>query len=77
MDFIEGLPNSHGYTSIMAVVDRLTKYAHFMGLKHPFTSTDVAVVFLNHIHKLHGLPVSIVSDRDKVFIGYLWKLNFS
>ena len=42
MDFIEGLPKSHGKTTIFAVVDRLTKHAHFMSLSHPYTAKDVA-----------------------------------
>lgn len=67
MDFIEGLPKSHGKTTIFVVVDRLTKYAYFMSLSHPYTAKDVAKFFLDNVYKLHGLPSTIVSDRDVVF----------
>ncbi|KAL0439603.1 UNVERIFIED_CONTAM: Transposon Ty3-G Gag-Pol polyprotein [Sesamum latifolium] len=77
MDFIEGLPVSEGKDSIMVVVDRLTKYSHFLALKHPYTATSVAKVFFDHICKLHGLPVSIVSDRDRLFTSKFWKELFT
>lgn len=65
MDFITGLPPSFGFTVILVVVDRLTKYGHFLALKTNYTSKGVAEVFMTHIVKLHGLPKSIVSDRIK------------
>jgi hypothetical protein len=76
MDFIEGLPNSSGFSVIMVVVDRFTKYSHFYPLKCPYTAASVAVTFLNQVVKLHGLPKSIVSDRDKVFTSNFWKALF-
>ncbi|KAL2230104.1 UNVERIFIED_CONTAM: Transposon Ty3-G Gag-Pol polyprotein [Sesamum indicum] len=77
MDFIEGLPSSEGKDSILVVVDRLTKYSHFIALKHPYTATVIAKVFFDSIYKLHGLPVSIISDRDKVFTSRFWKELFT
>ena len=69
MDFIEGLPPSSWYIVLMVVVDRLTKYAHFAALKHPFTVVTVAKVFIVNVVRLHGIPASIVTDRDKVFLN--------
>jgi hypothetical protein len=77
MDFIEGLPSSTGYTVIMVVVDRLTKYAHFVALKHPFSAVSVAKEFVANVVRLHGIPNSIVSDRDKVFISAFWRTLFN
>ena len=62
MDFIEGLPKSEGYSVILVIVDRLTKYAHFLPIKHPYTAISIAKLFLDNIVKLHGMPQSIVSD---------------
>lgn len=72
MDFIEGLPKSHGKEVIMVVIDRLSKYAHFMALSHHFSTMKVAQVYMDQVYKLHGSPKFIVSDRDKVFISAFW-----
>jgi hypothetical protein len=74
MDFIGGLPKVKGKDSILVVVDRLSKGAHFMALSHPYTTRTVAAIFVNEIVKLHGFPASIISDRDRVFMSLFWKL---
>lgn len=62
LDFIEGLPKSDRYNTIMMVVDKFSKYGHFIPLAHPFTALQVAQLFMQHIYKLHGLPKALVSD---------------
>jgi hypothetical protein len=76
MDFIEGLPISNGYSIILVVVDRYIKYAHFFPLKHQFTIASVAALFMNNVVKLHGIPKSILSDKDKIFTSAFWKSLF-
>jgi transposase InsO family protein len=77
LDFVEGLPLSHGYNCILVVVDLFSKYSHFVALKHPFTALSVAKLFMQHIYRLHGLPTAIVSDRDRIFTSQLWRELFT
>ena len=72
MDFMEGLPKSKGRDSILVIVDRLTKFAHFIGLAHPYMAKEVARVFLDQVVVLQGIPKTIISDRDKIFTSLLW-----
>lgn len=67
MDFIEGLPSSKGYNVLWVVVDRFTKYAHFVPLIHPYTALTLAQFFMKYIFKVHGMSSSIILDRDKSF----------
>lgn len=77
MDFIEGLPNSQGKEVILVVVDRFTRYAHFIPLAHPYTVLSVAQAFVDNIIRLHGPPKLIISDRDRIFTSKLWKDIFA
>ena len=73
MDFIVGLPEVRGRDSICVVVDRLSKYAHFIPCTSTITAAEVARLFLNHVWKLHGFPRSIITDRDTKFAGAVWR----
>ncbi|KAH9646382.1 hypothetical protein KPL70_024860 [Citrus sinensis] len=76
MDFITGLPFSHGFTVILVVVDRLTKSAHFGALPTHFTASKTAVLFTDMVVKHHGFPRTIISDRDSIFLSSFWKKLF-
>ncbi|WVZ92138.1 hypothetical protein U9M48_038225 [Paspalum notatum var. saurae] len=72
MDFVEGFPKVGGKSVILTVVDQFSKYAHFIALGHPYSACSVARAFFDNIVRLHGLPCSIVSDRDNVFTSTFW-----
>lgn len=76
MDFITGLPKSKGFEAILVVVDRLSKYAHFVPLKHPYSAKTLAEIFTREVVRLHGIPNSIVSDRDPIFVSNFWQELF-
>ena len=76
MDFVSGLPRSRrGCDCIWVIVDRLTKLAHFLARKSTNNVGQLAKLFIKDIVRLHGVPVSIVSNRDPLFtsrfLGYL------
>lgn len=86
MDFITGLLPSRGYTAIMVVEDRLSKYAYFAALPTRFDTLRVAHLFVGNVVRHHGFPKTLVSDRDSMFLNKIWeeimrlsgtKLNFS
>ena len=74
MDFIDGLPKSQGKDVILVVVERFTKSTHFIALSYPYTTTIVVDMFLKRAQTLHGIPTSIVTNRDKVFLSNFWEL---
>ena len=87
MDFIFGLPKSmQGNTRFWTIVDRFSKPAHFTSVKKITKAHHMAKIFISQIFKYHGLPTSIVSDRDPIMTSLFWqglfenlgtKLNFS
>lgn len=76
MDFITGLPFSQGKDCIFVVVDRLTKYAHFFAIPSKSSASQIAEIFFQGVFRLHGLPKTIVSDRDSRFMGAFWQELF-
>jgi hypothetical protein len=87
MDFITGLPRTRKqYDSIMVVVNKLTKAAHFIPLKTTPKEANVVYIFMREMARLHDIPKIIVSDEDLKFTSKFWKglfkgfrtnLNFS
>ena len=87
MDFVSGLPrNSKGHNAVWVVVDRLMKSAHFLVMKKTDSMSTLSRLYVTEIVKLHGVPLSVVSDRDPHFVSNFWRglqeamgtqLNFS
>ena len=74
MDFVFKLPPTvQRHDNNWVVVDRLTKSAYFLSIHEKFSPHKLAELFMNHIVSLHGVPVSIISDRDLLFTSRFWK----
>ena len=74
MDFIVGLPRTeNGRDAVWVIIDRLTKSAHFLPVKTSFSLDKLAKLYVNEIVSRHGVPMSIVSDRDPWFTSHFWK----
>eukprot|EP01116_Phalansterium_solitarium_P002845 TRINITY_DN1315_c0_g1_i11.p1 TRINITY_DN1315_c0_g1~~TRINITY_DN1315_c0_g1_i11.p1 ORF type:complete len:1297 (+),score=256.42 TRINITY_DN1315_c0_g1_i11:351-3893(+) len=73
MDLIIQLPPSAGFDAIVTFTDRLSKMVHFAPTVTTATAKDLATIFVNNVFRLHGMPRSIVSDRDSRFTGNFWE----
>ena len=72
LDWITDLPPSHYHDAILVVVDRLTKQAIFIPTTKSMPAPDVAALFLQHVVRVHGVPSTLVSDRDPIFTSHFW-----
>jgi len=72
MDCILKLPKSNSFDAIMVVGDSLSKYWHFIPLKHPYSTGLVAKIFMKEVLRLHGIPTAIVNDRDPMLMSVFW-----
>eukprot|EP00253_Pinus_taeda_P028842 PITA_28842 len=78
MDFITGLPKTKkGNDSIMVIVDKLSKAAHFIPVQSTYRAPQIAHVFMQNVFRLHGLPKVIISDRDVKFTSTFWRTLFA
>ena len=74
MDFVSGLPLTPSKKdSVWVIVDRLTKSAHFIPVRTDFSLQKLAKLYVAEIVRLHGVPVSIISDRDHRFTSRFWQ----
>ncbi len=73
MDFITGLPPSKGKTTILPIVDRFLKAAHFIPLSKLPSASETVDLLVHHVVRLHGIPTDIVSDRGPQFVSQVWQ----
>ena len=76
MDLITSLPTSDNYDAIFVIVDRFSKMAHFIPTNTTADAPTLATLFINNIVRIHGIPRSIISDRDPRFISTFWRELF-
>ena len=76
MDFITWLPRVQSRDCFFVVVDRLTKFAHLFAIVVDWSASQVAELFFREVFCLHGLPKTIVSDRDSRFLSTFWQKIF-
>ena len=67
------LPLSNGFDAVLVIVDRLTKMRHYVPCHMTDNAEDVSCIFIREIYRLHGAPVSVISDRDIRFVNEFWK----
>ncbi|KAL5566874.1 hypothetical protein UlMin_030038 [Ulmus minor] len=76
MDFVVGLPKTtNGYDAMWVIVDRLTKSTHFLPIKITYSLEQLADLYVKEIIRLHGVPISIISDRDSRFTSAFWRIS--
>ena len=73
LDWITDLPPSQYHDAILVVVDRLTKQAIFIPTTKSMPAPDVAALFVHNVIRVHGLPQTLMSDRDPVFTSHFWR----
>src|ERR1044071_4722346 len=74
MDFVTKLPKTpRGHDTIWVIVDRLTKSAHFLPIKETNKTEKLSQMYINEIVSRHGVPISIISDRDSRFTSRFWQ----
>uniref|UniRef100_A0A8C7KLL0 Gypsy retrotransposon integrase-like protein 1 n=1 Tax=Oncorhynchus kisutch TaxID=8019 RepID=A0A8C7KLL0_ONCKI len=73
LDFVTGLPPSVGNTVILTIVDRFSKFAHFVPLSKLPSATETSEILVREVFRVHGLPSDIVSDRGPQFTSAVWR----
>ena len=74
MDFVSGFPlTQRKHDSVWVIIDRLTKFTHFLPVRLDYSIDQLAELYVSEIVRLHGIPLSIVSDRDPRFTSRFWK----
>uniref|UniRef100_A0A3P9JP29 Integrase catalytic domain-containing protein n=1 Tax=Oryzias latipes TaxID=8090 RepID=A0A3P9JP29_ORYLA len=73
LDFVTGLPPSQGNSVVLTIIDRFSKFVHFVPLPQLPSATQTADVLVNHVFRNHGIPSDIVSDRGPQFVSQVWR----